>query len=125
MVCNAGEPNQKLVSLNPGHGQITGNKSVSIMAIAKVCDVWIVHEPNVTKVGSHESNVSFLYFFYGNRNGFGKAGLENGIRLCGHTKTNQYGWKFNRNGQKPETLVRTRHPLIHYTIGKLIAAENG
>jgi hypothetical protein len=78
LVCNAGEPNQKLVSLNPGHGQITGNKSVSIMAIAKVCDVWIVHEPNVTKVGSHESNVSFLYFLTETGMGLGKLSSKMG-----------------------------------------------
>jgi hypothetical protein len=48
------------------------------MAIAKVCDVWIVHEPNVTKVGSHESNVSFLYFLTETGMGLGKLGSKMG-----------------------------------------------
>jgi hypothetical protein len=35
----------------------------------------------------------FYIFFGGNGIGFGKYGFENGIRICGHTETNKYGWR--------------------------------
>jgi hypothetical protein len=34
-----------------------------------------------------------IFFFSGNRIGFGKYGFENGIGICGHTETNKYGWR--------------------------------
>jgi hypothetical protein len=38
-------------------------------------------------------STSVSIFFDENRNGFGKCGFENGIGICGHTKTNKYGWR--------------------------------
>jgi hypothetical protein len=38
-------------------------------------------------------STSVSIFFGGNGSGFGKCGFENRIGICGHTKTDKYGWR--------------------------------
>jgi hypothetical protein len=36
---------------------------------------------------------TFVSIFFGeNGSGFEKCGFKNGIRICGHTETDKYGW---------------------------------
>jgi hypothetical protein len=46
-------------------------------------------------------STSVSVIFGGNRIRFGKYGFGNGTGTCGCTEMNQYGQKFNGNGQKP------------------------
>jgi hypothetical protein len=38
-------------------------------------------------------STSVSIFFSGNGIGFGKCGFGNGIKICGCTETNKYGWR--------------------------------
>jgi hypothetical protein len=68
-------------------------------------------------------SIFVFIFFSGNRIGFGKCGFGNETGICGYMETNQYGRKFNGNGQKSElkpeyytslySQITITHKIVH------------